>query len=298
MTCRSAVVLGGAGQVGGLFVRLLQRHLLVTVVDRLPAPSVSTVVGDVSEPSPAALEVIGAADIIVVALPEEVALSALEACAPVLRTGVLVVDTLSVKESVASVLRAMTAARGIEALSLNPMFAPALGFRDHAVAAVPVEVGRRARWLLELITGEGARVVELSAQEHDRVTAVVQAATHASVLALGKVTAELGISIDRIVDLAPPPHRTLLALLARITGANPEVYWDVQASNRAAAAARTALAGALVDLDALVTAGGRGEFGEWLGRLGAWAAPRGEALRAQSVRQLEALNPDPRESSA
>lgn len=99
--------------------------------------------------------------------------------------------------------------------------------------AVPVVVGRRARWLLELITGEGMRVVELSAEEHDRVTAVVRAATHAAVLALSKVTAELGIGVDRTVDLTPPPHRTLLALLARIAGANPEVYRDVQASSRA-----------------------------------------------------------------
>jgi prephenate dehydrogenase len=36
----------------------------------------------------------------------------------------------------------------------------------------------------------------------------------------------------------PPPHRTLLALLARITAGDPEVYRDIQSANPYAARAR------------------------------------------------------------
>ncbi|WP_158853291.1 prephenate dehydrogenase/arogenate dehydrogenase family protein [Saccharothrix deserti] len=291
MTEGTAVVLGGAGAVGELFVRLLGAHVPTTVVDRTSSPIAPTVIGDVCDPSPEVLDAVRTADTVVIALPEDVALHALSACAHAFRAGCLVVDTLSVKHAVAVTLARIAAERGVEALSLNPMFAPALGFRGHAVAAVPVVPGPRAAWLLELITAVGARPVELTAEEHDLVTAVAQAATHAAVLALGRVAAELGGGIDRLGELAPPPHRALLALLARITGANPDVYWDVQAGNPAAAKARAALAAALTDLDSLVAADDREGFSRLLGDLGTWLGPRGDDLRAQAIRQLEALRP-------
>ena len=53
--------------------------------------------------------------------------------------------------------------------------------------------------------------------------------------------AELDIDIADLDRIAPPPHAALLSLLARITSGAPEVYWDVQAANPYAPAARHAL---------------------------------------------------------
>lgn len=186
------------------------------------------------------------ADTVVLALPERVALAAVPVLARKLRPGALLVDTLSVKTGIVSKLA--THAAHLEAVSLNPMFAPDLGFEGRAVAAVVVHDGPRARGLLEVISRSGGRLAELSGDEHDRVAAVTQALTHAAVLTFGLALNELGLGIEELAALATPPHLTLLALLARITAGEPETYWHVQTGNPHAARARAALAAGLARL--------------------------------------------------
>jgi prephenate dehydrogenase len=186
------------------------------------------------------------ADIVVLAVPERVALAAVPTLARELRPGALLVDTLSVKTGIVAALAAHAA--HLEAVSLNPMFAPALGFDGRAVTAVVVRDGPRARALLSAVGGRGGRVVEVDADEHDRIAAVTQALTHATVLAFGLALDELGVAVEDLGSVATPPHLTLLALLARITSGEPETYWDIQASNPHARRARTALADGLATL--------------------------------------------------
>ena len=146
-----------------------------------------------------------------------------------LEPGALLADTLSVKTAIVAALE--DEAPHLEALSLNPMFAPSLGIDGRAVAAVVVHDGPRARELLELLRSRGAHVVEVSAREHDELTAVTQALTHAAVLAFGLALEELDVDVDALGELAPPPHLTLLAMLARIASGQPATYRDVQAAN-------------------------------------------------------------------
>ena len=178
------------------------------------------------------------------AVPEQVALAAL----PSLRTsGALVVDTLSVKSRMDAAIA--DAGREGEFLGLNPMFRPSLGPRGRAVIAVPYVDGPQSARFLDIVRSWGASVAVMDADRHDRLAAATQVLTHASVLAFGVALAELGVSADELIAVAPPPHRTLLALLARIAGGEPEVYWDVQAGNPHAGATRKAL------FDATLTGG-------------------------------------------
>jgi prephenate dehydrogenase len=193
-----------------------------------------------------------------------VALAAVPALAPQLRPGGLLVDTLSVKTGIVAALAAHGA--HLEAVSLNPLFAPALGFDGRAVAAVVVRDGSRARALLDAVGRHGGRVAEIGADEHDRVAAVTQALTHAAVLAFGLALDELGVAVEDIGAVATPPHLTLLALLARIASGQPETYWDVQAGNPHARRARTALAAGLATLADAADHGTGGDFAAILER--------------------------------
>jgi prephenate dehydrogenase len=179
----------------------------------------------------------------VLAVPERAALAAVPGVARELRPGALLVDTLSVKTGIAAALAAHAA--HLEALSLNPMFAPALGFDGHAVAAVVVHDGPRARALLDAIGRRGGRV---------------------AVLAFGLALDELGVTVEDLSAVAPPPHLTLLALLARIAAGEPETYWDVQAGNPYARRARTALATGLATLVDAADHGTGDDFAEILER--------------------------------
>ncbi|QFZ21165.1 prephenate dehydrogenase dimerization domain-containing protein [Saccharothrix syringae] len=269
---KRTVVVGGAGGVGGLFARLCLSRGPVVSVDLRPASAagVDSVVGDARTPTAAVLDAIRAADIVVHALPEHVAVEAAAACAGAVRPGALLAQTLSVQRGACRDFTALAEERGAEVCGLNPMFAPALGFAGNPVAAIRVVDGPRTAELLDLVAAAGAEVVELSADAHDRTTAVLQVATHAALLAFGTVVADhvdQGGDPAELVGLAPPPHLTALAMTARISGGNPDVYWDIQAANPYASAARAALAEGLLALDKLASVGDRAGFADLLGRI-------------------------------
>ncbi|WP_147943039.1 prephenate dehydrogenase/arogenate dehydrogenase family protein [Microbispora sp. CSR-4] len=293
---RRCVVVGGAGAVGGLFAgHLLRSGAEVLVVDPAPgaatgegatrsAPAVNVASqestagappagearvlrGDITDIGLELAEELGRADLVLLAVPEQVALAAVKQVAAAMRPGALLADTLSVKGPIADEILAH--AGNVEAAGLNPMFAPSLGFAGRPVAAVVVHDGPRTRALLRLVESWGGRAVRLGAHEHDRLAAATQALTHAAVLSFGLALAGLGVRVAELAAVAPPPHATMLALLARIASGTPEVYWDVQSANPQAAAARAALADGVRTLAGLLDghADGEAEFAAALGGL-------------------------------
>jgi len=297
-TIGRVVIAGGSGAVGALFAERLQESGNdVVIVDRtVPGPThrvTRFVRGDISDPGAEVADVVRTADAVLLSVPEPVALVAIGRLVGTLRPDALIVDTLSVKTTVVRTLRAATTiARGVEALSLNPMFAPALGFAGHPVASVTVRDGRRSRALHNLIEQWGARVVPVTADQHDRISAASQALTHAAVIAFGVALTELDIDIADLDRIAPPPHRALLALLARIASGAPEVYWDVQAANPYAPSARRALARGVSQLADVVDDGSSEGFGDLLDRLCGFFGPLRGSYRERSAQALRAMTTD------
>ncbi|ORA35273.1 prephenate dehydrogenase/arogenate dehydrogenase family protein [Mycobacterium aquaticum] len=292
------VVAGGSGSVGSLFAeRLHDSGSDVVIVDRtVPAPTQNVarfVRGDISDPGAEVADVVRTADVVLLCVPEPVALVAIGRLVGTLRPDALIVDTLSVKSTVVPALHAVTTIAGeAEALSLNPMFAPSLGFAGHPVASVVVRDGRRGRALADLMQHWGARVVTVTADEHDRLAAAAQALTHAAVIGFGAALAELNVDIADLDRIAPPPHSALLALLARIASGAPEVYWDVQAANPYAPAARRALSRGVAQLSDVVEDGEAKAFGDLLDRLCGVLGPLRGAYRERSAKALRAITTD------
>lgn len=248
------VVIGAAGAVGRLFCGVLadggSRLTLADVAPEPPAelrPLGAYRMLDARSPSAELDAALAHADCALLALPEAVALDALPHVLAALPAGALLADTLSVKTSFAQA--ALAAAAPVELCSLNPMFAPSLGFAGRAVLAVELGPGPRSRALLGLLRERAHVVTVPDAEAHDRATAALQVATHASVLAFGLALAQLGVDLETLLPAAPPPFLAQLALLARIADGAPETYADVQRANPFAAATRAALADALSRLD-------------------------------------------------
>jgi prephenate dehydrogenase len=239
---RRCVVVGGAGAVGGMFTSLLiGSGAEVCVIDiKPPATAVQFEHGDITNLTPNVRTALEAADLVLLAIPESVALAAIAPVVAGMRSEALLAHTLSVQSPLASAWRGL--GPRIQAVGLNPMFAPSLGIAGRPVAAIVLNDGPRVQELLRLVSAWGGRVVQLGAEEHDRLTAATQVLTHATVLAFGLALVDLNLDIDLLSALAPPPHATLLALLARIASGTPEVYWDIQSANPQAVAARAALA--------------------------------------------------------
>jgi prephenate dehydrogenase len=252
------LILGSSGQAGSLLRRsFAESGIAVTGVDRQPPDNDTQTYfqADIACGGPELESAIRRAECVCVCLPEQVTVDIAPRLVTHMRDNALWVDTLSVKTPISRAL-AESAGR-LEILSINPMFAPALGWRGNAVAVVELgKSGEKSRQLKELLRQWGAHLRVVSAQEHDSVTAALQVATHASVIAFGAALSKLGYDVDTALDLAPPPHRVLLALLYRIVSQNPEVYWDIQAYHPNAASVRNEMVAALQFLQ---TAAGCGD---------------------------------------
>jgi 4-amino-4-deoxyprephenate dehydrogenase len=294
-TIGRVVVAGGSGAVGSLFAERLQAAGNDVVIVDLAAPERAHPVtrfvrGDVGDPGAEVTDLVQTADAVLLSVPEPVALAGIGRLAGALRPDALIADTLSVKATIVPALGAAAKAAGeAEALSLNPMFAPSLGFAGHPVASVVVRDGQRGRALRDLIEQWGARVVTVTADQHDRVAAAAQALTHAAVIAFGAALAELDVDIADLDRMGPPPHTALLSLLARIASGAPEVYWDVQAANPHAPAARRALARGVSQLTGVVEDGDRAAFGDLLDRLCGVLGPLQGAYHKRSAQGLRAM---------
>ncbi|MEU0372020.1 prephenate dehydrogenase/arogenate dehydrogenase family protein [Streptomyces sp. NPDC006283] len=287
MVFGQAVVVGGAGEVGRLFRRSLAgAGVAVRCVDVAAPVGGEVVAGDVRCPGPEAVAVLARADVVVLAVPEPVALEAVRPLAAVMRPGAVLADTLSVKSRIAERLREQAPA--VPWVGLNPMFAPSLGWAGRPVAAVTVSGGPGVRALVELVAGFGARVVEMSAAEHDALTAAQQAATHAAVLAFGLALGELSVDVGALRASAPPPHLVLLALAARIASGTPEVYFDIQAANPGAQAAREAVGRGLERVGRAV-AGGEAGFEELFAEVRSVLGAQGPELAEVCARLFDRL---------
>lgn len=251
MSAGPVVVAGGAGAVGQLLVTALRADgTEVLVLDPAPPPGDDTALAaDITAPTAPAAAALRAAPTVVLAVPEPVALEAIPMLGRLLTAQTLLVETLSVKSAVPAALH--THAPHLQALGVNPMFAPSLGMAGRPVVVVAHQRGPAVTEFVAALTRWDMQVVELSADEHDRVTAATQALTHAAVLAFG-------FALDRLrapevsAATAPPPHLLMRSLLARVSTGAPEVYRDVQAGNPYAAAARRALRDGVDELDAAV----------------------------------------------
>lgn len=290
------VLVGGNGAVGRLFAgALVAAGRELVIVDAAPAADTTVrrlgryVSLDVREPAPALSETLAGADCVVLAVPETVALEALPHLLTALPAGGLLADTLSVKTAYAQA--ALAAAAPVELLSLNPMFAPALGFAGHAVLAVELAPGPRSRALLALLRTQAEIVTVPDAMAHDRMTAALQVAAHAGLLGFGLALAQLDGDLDALLPAAPPPFLALLSLLARIASGSPETYADIQRANPFGAEARAALASGLARLDAAALDEDPKRLEALIAQSGAVLGPHRDALAAQAAALLAGLEP-------
>ncbi len=275
MTQQHVVIVGAMGNLGRLFAGLVGGPDTVTtgldVVANSPDSSYTEFLqSDITSPTPETTAILTSADCVIVCLPEDVALQALPSITAAIPAGSLWIDTLPVKQQICAALASVPR---IEALSMNPLFGPDLGFRNQNVAAVVVSGGPRTTWFLRLLESAGARVTTLTASEHDRLTASIQVATHAALLVFGMTLETLNPAGTASVSTSTPPHRLLLSLLGRIASAHPHVYWSIQRDHPDGPQVRAALARAATELEEMVANDDERRFMECLTTLRAYLQP-------------------------
>jgi prephenate dehydrogenase len=278
---RRAVVLGD-GAVGGMLGRLLRDDgCQVTAFDLRGGTDAS------QPPAGAYARALRGADLVVLSLPEQVCLSALRLLTVQEAPLALVVDTTSVKSALPP-LWARPECPPV--LSLNPMFKPGLVTEGRPCLVVDPDRSAAGSAFTACLSRWGLTVVPIpDAETHDRLCAATQASVHAAVLAFGLALSSSGTSIAEVLAVAPPPCRTMLLLLARISGGVANVYEDIQTANPFAVAARDSLRAGLSQLDASLS--GTADFSVILGRVADWLGASQDSLADQCCRLFDELAP-------
>jgi prephenate dehydrogenase len=268
---KRVVVVGGTGAVGKLFCDRLagSSQIHITSVDIAPkdkaCKSVNYVQSDICNPDGSLKQKLGNADAVILAVAERIGLECLPKLTHAMKSDSLLIDTMSVKATFLDAV-ARFKIHG-EMLSINPMFAPSMGFERQTVACIEVRKGHRTQTFLDLIRSWGANIAMVSSQEHDRLTAALQTLTHATILAFGLSLKKIGYDLERANRLMPPPHRAMLCLMARMAEVDPEVYRDIQHSNPHASEVREILSESIERISSTVAQGEPKAFSDLIDNL-------------------------------
>jgi len=249
------LILGINGGFGALFSRLLASRG-ISVIGTDLADKAGTGVQceryiscDLGKPSNELKSLASQSDTFLFCVPEQALVEGLRVFADIAAPGSLFVDTLSIKTPVATIVSDRR--NDVQHLSINPMFAPDIGFSHQNVAAVPVVGGDKCDEFAARMRDWGANVISMDVVTHDRQTAITQALTHAVTIAFGDCLSRLGYDAEKAWSISAPPHRLLMTLYTRILSKDPDVYWEIQADNPYASEARMSLIQALQDIESI-----------------------------------------------
>ncbi|HEY5822392.1 MAG TPA: prephenate dehydrogenase/arogenate dehydrogenase family protein [Propionibacteriaceae bacterium] len=252
-----AVVLGAGGGFGRCFLRLISEAgtSVLGVDGQQCSEGDRWLVADAVHPPPELVTELTRCDLVVLCLPERALFPALVPVLTALQPGTLVVDISSVKTLYASA--ASTLRDDLELCSLEPMFAPDVGFAGQDLLVARLRAGPRTEAFVRLLRGSGADVSLVSADCIDQQAAVSQVAAHAVVLAYGDALGQLGFDPDGPTTAL---QRVLLTMVARVCTRDPDVYWHIQHDNPYATRARQVVADSLRALAVQVESGDQRAF--------------------------------------
>ncbi|WP_417614563.1 bifunctional chorismate mutase/prephenate dehydrogenase [Oceanisphaera sp.] len=210
-TLGKVVVVGGAGQLGGLFAQLLT----------LSGYTVEILEKDGWDQAEALLS---GAGLVVVAVPIDQTVAVIERL-PTLDERCILVDLTSIK---AEPLAAMLKAHQGPVLGLHPMFGPDVS--SLAKQVIIYSEGRGSEqyeWLLAQMRIWGARLQVVNAEEHDQAMSLVQALRHFTSFAYGAHLCAEQADLSQLLRLSSPIYRLELAMVGRLFAQDPVLYADI-----------------------------------------------------------------------
>ena len=208
---KNIVIIGGAGQLGCLFVSLFEQSgYPVSIIEK----------DDWSQSQ----MLLANASLVMVAVPIRNTLAVIEQLSQ-LNEQCLLVDITSIKESP---VKAMMDVHKGPVMGLHPMFGP--GISHLAKQTIVVCHGRgksQYLWLIKQLQTWGANCSFVNANEHDHLMSIVQVLRHFSTVAYGYHLKEENINLDKVLELSSPIYRLELMMVGRLFAQDSELYSDI-----------------------------------------------------------------------
>ena len=245
---RRVLVIGGAGKMGGWFVRFLDSQGFdVEIAD--PAGPVEKF-PHLTDWRDASLD----QDLIVVACPIRTASGILQELLQRRPSGVIL-DIASLKSPLRADLFALADA-GLQVCSIHPMFGPDTellsGRHVIFITLGAAEAHLEVRRIFEPTMAE---LVEMDLEDHDRLIAYVLGLSHALNIAFFSALAESGEDAPQLARLSSTTFDAQLAVAASVARDNPHLYFEIQSLNDYGSESLSALLEAVEHLCSVVRAG-------------------------------------------
>jgi len=242
-----ALVIGGAGKIGGWFVNFLaSQGYQVEIAD--PSAGAGAVgVATISDWRSSALD----QELIVVATPLGATDAILQELAVRRPVGV-VFDVGSLKSPLRAGLAALRVA-GVRVTSVHPMFGPSTELLSgRHVIFIDLGAGDALERARALFTPTMVEQVVMDLEDHDRLIAYVLGLSHALNIAFFTALAQSGEAAPRLVQMSSTTFDAQFDIASEVAQESPELYFEIQRLNDYGAQPLAALAQALEALRATV----------------------------------------------
>jgi prephenate dehydrogenase len=228
-------IIGGTDGLGKWFARYLKNKgfdVVVTGRDTVKGKSVEKELGVKYTNDNIEASKIG--DIVIVAVPINITERVIKEIAPYVRDNCVLMDITSIKEIPAKAMEEYAKDR-VCVIPTHPMFGPSTpSLKRQVVILTPSEKHINNPWfdkIKNFLEKEGARVIIIPPEKHDKIMGVVQGLTHYAYITLGATLKDLDINIKESRKYASPIYELMINIIARIIGQNPYLYADIQMHN-------------------------------------------------------------------
>ena len=249
---RHALVIGGAGKMGGWFADFFDSQGFATII---ADTAVETGPGRFKDWRQAGVDY----DVIVVATPLAVSGEILAELAKLKPAG-LIFDIGSLKTPLQSGLEALLNA-GCQVASLHPMYGPDTELLSgRHLIFVDVGCAEATTKAKELFAATMVEELDMGLEDHDRLIAYVLGLSHALNIAFFTALAESGEAAPKLAKLSSTTFDAQLLVAAAVAQDNPRLYFEIQHLNKFGLDPLDALCESMMRIRDLVAAGDQAGF--------------------------------------
>ncbi|MCG7533773.1 bifunctional chorismate mutase/prephenate dehydrogenase [Pseudoalteromonas sp. OOF1S-7] len=205
------VIVGGAGAMGQLFARQLQRSgYEVRVLDKAQQAEQTSILAD--------------AKLVLLSVPIN-AMEQVISKLPELPEGCVLADITSVKQAP---LQAMMNKHAGPVVGLHPMFGPDI---SHWVKQTVVVCDGRGeqmyQGLLEQLQIWGCHLANMAAKKHDQAMQIIQVMRHLTTFVYGQFLARQCHTLEELRSCSSPIYQLELMMVGRLFAQSGELYTDI-----------------------------------------------------------------------
>ena len=208
----AVLLIGGRGSMGQYFHQWFsEAGYQVRILDRQDWPNVSKLCQDV--------------ELAMISVPIEITASVAKKIGHHLPPNCVLTDITSIKKAP---LNAMLEAHKGPVIGLHPLFGPTTSTMDKQI--VVVTPGRNlsgCQWLIDQFSAWGSIILQVDAEEHDKIMSIVQTVRHFATFAFGQFLCNKQIDLSRTLEYSSPIYRLELGMVGRLFAQDPSLYSEI-----------------------------------------------------------------------